>query len=98
MSERAIALVSMNTRADQLQPSVTSPSAVPAAGGCSVFVADMSRMPNPTDSAAMTCRTTGTSTPNEATAGTARTAAMMEPEMTDATCPPITRFGVEAIE
>lgn len=53
ISERTTALLIMNTTADQLQPGIIDPNAVPAAGGCSVSVIAITMMLRPTDRAAI---------------------------------------------
>ena len=51
-TDRSVALEIMKTTEVQSNPYMTRPSEVPAAGGCSVLVTTMKKIPMPTESAA----------------------------------------------
>ena len=91
--ERIRALNKMKVTADNVQPGIKSPSAVPAAGGCSVFVNTMMKMLMPTDRAATTSRIMRNSSEADSNAGICNANASIEPTMTAAICPPITLRG-----
>ena len=91
MIERIIAPNSTNRTADGVHPMTTSPRAVPAAGGCSVFVKTISRMLRPTDITPMKSRAkcdVAVSSPNP---GIKYTRENTVPTITATTCPPMTR-------
>ena len=94
--ERMSALKRMKVTADSVQPGIKRPRAVPAAGGCSVFVNTMMKMLTPTDRAAAISRIMRNSSEAVSNAGICKANANIVPTMTATICPPITLRGEAA--
>ena len=94
---RTKALASMKAIADHCQGSSTMPSATPAAGGCSVFVAIIIMIPRPTarPAAKLVVRLELSATVSSIGAFIATN--NREPDRIATSCPPITFLGVEAM-
>ena len=90
--------MTMKATAEAVQPCTTSPSAVPAAGGCSVFVATMPKMPVPTESATITSRTIREPSAAVSPEWTIRTDEKNVPMITPTICPPTAFLGLTATQ
>jgi hypothetical protein len=75
---------------------MTRPSAVPAAGGCSVLVTTITRIPMPTAKAAIISRMNLESSEAYPNAGISSNPEKIEPVITATTCPPMTLLGEAA--
>ena len=88
MTASMTAPISTNKAAEGSHPPTTRPSAVPAAGACSVFVKTMIKVLRPTDSTAMRSRAKCDPSANSPNPGMRYRAENAAPTITATTCPP----------